>query len=98
LADGQHYWSAIKVHRAIGPGVLESAYLTALAHDLRLKKLKVEAQKMLPLVYDGILTRKAYRLDLFVEEQIVVEIKVAKAILPIDMSQIQTYLTLTNTK
>src|SRR5688572_6166909 len=90
--------SGIKVHKALGPGLLESAYRNALAHDLKLKKLRVEAEKTLPLVYDGIRTNKGYRLDLFVEKKVVVEVKAAKAILPIDLSQMQTYLTLTESK
>ena len=85
--------SAIKVHKALGPGLLESAYRNGLAHDLRLNKLKVEVEKTLPLIYDGIRTNKAYRLDLLVENKVVVEVKAAKAILPIDLSQMQTYLT-----
>jgi GxxExxY protein len=83
------------VHRALGPGLLESAYRNGLAHDLKLKKLDVETEKTLPLVYDGIRTNKGYRLDLLVENKVVVEVKAAKAILPIDLSQMQTYLTLT---
>ncbi|MGQ0562710.1 MAG: GxxExxY protein [Gemmatimonadota bacterium] len=87
--------SAIKVHKALGPGLLESAYRNGLGHDLKLQKLRVEMEKTLPLVYDGIRTRKGYRLDLLVENKIVVEVKAAKAILPIDLAQMQTYLTLT---
>jgi GxxExxY protein len=87
--------SAIKVHRALGPGLLETAYRNGLAHDLQLKKLRVEMEKTLPLVYDGIRTKKGYRLDLLIENRVVVEVKAAKAILPIDFSQMQTYLTIT---
>jgi GxxExxY protein len=90
--------SALKVHKALGPGLLESAYRNALAHDLKLKKLNIEIEKTVPLIYDGIRTTKGYRLDLFVENKIVVEVKAAKAIQPIDFSQMQTYLTLTGTR
>ena len=90
--------SAIKVHRALGPGLLESAYRNGLTHDLRLQKLRIEVEKTLPLVYDGVRTNKGYRLDIFVEKKVVVEVKAAKAILPIDISQMQTYLTLTESK
>jgi GxxExxY protein len=86
--------SALKVHKALGPGLLETAYRHGLAHDLKLKKLRVEVEKTLPLVYDGIRTKKGYRLDLLIENKVVVEVKAAKAILPIDFSQMQTYLTL----
>ena len=90
--------SAIKVHRALGPGLLESAYRNGLAHDLRLKKFRIKVEKTLPLIYEGIRTNKGYRLDIFVEKKVVVEVKAAKAILPIDLSQMQTYLTLTETQ
>lgn len=55
-------------------------------------------EKTLPLIYDGIRTKKGYRLDLFVEKKVVVEVKAARAIFPIDMSQMQTYLTLTEAR
>ena len=87
--------SALIVHKALGPGCLESAYRHGLAHDLKLKGFCVEIEKTLPLIYNGVRTKKGYRLDLFVENKIVVEVKAAKAILPIDIAQMQTYLTLT---
>ena len=87
--------SAIIVHKALGPGLLESAYRSALAHDLKSKGMRLEVEKTLPLVYGGIRTKKGYRLDLFVDNRIVVEAKAAKGIQPIDVSQMQTYLTLT---
>lgn len=87
---------ALKVHKALGPGLLESAYRNALCHELRLNHLVVEMEKAQPLTYDGIRTKKGYRIDLLVENQIVVEVKAAKAIHPIDISQMQTYLKLTN--
>ena len=86
--------SALKVHKALGPGLYESAYRNGLVHDLKLKKLRVEVEKTLPLIYDGIRTKKGYRLDLLVEEKVVVEVKAEKAILPIHFAQMQTYLTL----
>ena len=87
--------SAFRVHNALGPGLLESAYRNGLAHDLTLKKRYVEIEKTLPLIYDGVRTKKGYRIDLLVERKVVVEVKAAKAIQPIDISQMQTYLTLT---
>ena len=86
--------SALKVHKALGPGCLESAYKNALHHDLTRKDIRVELEKSFPLVYDGIRTKKGYRVDLLVEKKIVVEVKAAKAIVPVDISQVQTYLTL----
>lgn len=89
---------AIKVHRALGPGLLETAYRNCLCHELRRSHLFVEMEKSLPLIYDGVRTKHGYRVDLLVENQIVVEVKAAKAIHAIDMSQMQTYLTLTGCK
>jgi GxxExxY protein len=86
---------ALKVHKALGPGLLESAYRNASCHEFRLNGLSVEMEKALPLIYGGIRTKKAYRLDLLVENRIVVEIKAEKAIHPIDLVQMQTYLKLT---
>jgi GxxExxY protein len=86
---------AIKVHRALGPGLLESAYKACLAHELRKAKLPVEAERALPVVYDGILLDCGYRLDLVVAGQLVVEVKSVRALAPIHTAQILTYLKLT---
>jgi GxxExxY protein len=90
--------SALRVHKALGPGLLESAYLNSFSHDLKLNNLKIETEKTLPLVYDGIRTKKGYRIDLLIENKVIVEVKAVKAIRPIDVSQMQTYLTLTGLK
>ena len=90
--------SAIKIHRALGPGLLESAYRNSMHHELKLRGLDVEMEKHLPLVYDGVRTNKGYKIDLLVENRVVVEVKAEKAIHPIVMSQVQTYLKLTGYK
>ncbi len=90
--------SALKVHKALGPGLLETAYRGGLAHDLKLQRLHVEIEKTLLLVYEGIRTAKAYRLDLIVEGKVIVEVKATKAIAPINLSQMQTYLRLSGAR
>jgi GxxExxY protein len=67
--------AAIEVHRALGPGLLESAYEECLCHDLKLAGLSVERQRALPVEYRGIRLECGYRLDLLVENAVVVEIK-----------------------
>jgi len=67
--------AAIEVHRALGPGLLESAYEACMVYELRLRKLKVECQKSLPVFYKDVMLDCGYRLDLMVEGQLIVEIK-----------------------
>lgn len=90
--------SAFVLHSSLGPGCFESAYKNGLYHDLRRKHIRVEFEKSFPLVYNGHVTKKGYRVDLLVERKVVVEIKAAKSIAPVDFAQIQTYLTLTGCK
>jgi len=85
---------AIDVHRAVGPGLLESAYQACLEHELRLRGLKVETQKPLRLVYRDLTIHCAYRLDLVVEQQVVVEVKAVDRLLPIHHAQVMAYLKL----
>jgi GxxExxY protein len=86
--------AAIEVHRHLGPGLLESTYEACLTHELKLRELKAENQKSLPLVYKGITLDNGYRLDLIVEDQVIVEIKSVKALLPIHEAQLLSYLKL----
>ncbi len=86
--------AALKVHRVLGPGVLESAYEACMAIELRKRGLLVETQKPMSIVYDGVALDMGYRLDLLVERQIVVELKVVSKILPIHKSQLLSYLRL----
>lgn len=85
---------AFKVHKALGPGLLESGYRNAFVHELKRNKLFVEVEKPLPLIYDGIRTKKGYKIDVLVEEKVLVELKAERAIHQINISQVQTYLTL----
>jgi len=84
--------AAIEVHRNLGPGLLESAYEECLCHDLRLAGFSFEQQRALPVEYKGIRLECGYRLDLLVENAVVVEIKAVSAIEPIHEAQLLTYL------
>jgi len=85
---------AIKVHRGVGPGLLESAYEACLFHELSKTDLKIEKQKPLPLMYDDVKLDCGYRLDLLVEGKVIVEIKAVKALEEIHTAQLLTYLKL----
>lgn len=84
--------SAIEVHRELGPGLLESAYEACLFFELAQAGLKVERQKALPVYYKSIRIDCGYRLDLLVEDQIIVELKSIEALLPIHKAQLISYL------
>jgi GxxExxY protein len=86
--------AAIRVHSALGPGLLESAYETCLAYELRERGLLVRTQVALPVVYKTIQMDLAYRIDLLIEESIVVELKTVSKLLPIHEAQLLTYLKL----
>lgn len=86
--------AAFKVHSALGPGLLESSYEHCLAYELRESGLKVETQKALPLVYKEVKLECGYRIDLFVENEIVLEIKAVDAINDIHLAQVLTYMKL----
>jgi GxxExxY protein len=85
---------AMKVHTVLGPGLLESAYEACLAHELRKGGLKVEAQVQLPVVYDNVRIDLGYRIDLLVEDQVVVELKAVQAINKLHEAQLMSYLKL----
>ena len=86
--------AAIEVHRALGPGLLESAYEACLAHELGVRGLTVERQKPLPLLYKGLALDCGYRLDLLVAQKVIVEIKAVERLLPIHEAQVLSYLKL----
>jgi len=90
--------SAYKVHSALGPGLLESAYQACLIYELRKKGLKVEPEKALPLVYDEIKLDCGYRIDLLVENRVVVELKTVEAFTEVHTAQVLTYLKLSGCK
>lgn len=89
---------AIKVHRAIGPGLLESAYEECLFYELNKTNLKIEKQKALPLIYEDIKLECGYRMDIVVENKVIVEIKSIEKLIDIHLAQILTYLKLSNCK
>ena len=72
---GKIIGAAIDVHRALGPGLLESAYETCLIYELRLRRLKTESQKAMPIFYKDVMLDCGYRVDLIVNDQVIVEIK-----------------------
>jgi GxxExxY protein len=84
--------AAIQVHRELGPGLLESAYETCLCHELSLYNLTVERQKVIPIFYKGVSLDAGYRLDLVVENQVIVEIKAVSELLPVHEAQLLSYL------
>ena len=85
---------AIRVHHKLGPGLLESAYKECLKYELIKKGLFVEKEKPLPIIYDEIHLDYGYRIDLLIENQVVVEIKSVEAINDIHLAQVLTYLRL----
>lgn len=86
--------SAMRVHTALGPGLLESAYEACLCHELRKPGLRVQNQVELPVIYDWVTIDLGYRMDLVVEGQIVVELKCVEAINDIHRAQLLSYLKL----
>ena len=86
--------STIKVHRALGPGLLESAYQQCLAYELRKRGLRVECEVVLPIVYDGQQIDAGYRIDMFIEGCVIIENKAIDQVLPIHQAQLLTYLKL----
>jgi GxxExxY protein len=86
--------SAIEVHRALGPGLMESAYEECLSWELQQAKLAVQRQVPLPVVYKEVRLEIGYRLDLVVEKQVVIELKTVERLLPIHEAQLLTYLKL----
>ena len=86
--------AALRVHSALGPGLLESAYEACLVHELRKAGLRVSSQVGLPLQYDGMQLDVGYRLDLLVEGLVIVEIKAGEAITSIHHAQVLSYMKL----
>jgi len=83
---------ALKVHRALGPGLLESAYEACLAHELQRTGLKFDRQLALPVVYGGMTIDTGYRLDLLVEKLVVIEVKAVDSIIDLHRAQLLSYL------
>ncbi len=85
---------AIAVHRVLGPGLLESAYKSCLAYELRKRGLDVQSELALPVVYEGCKLEAGYRIDLLVANAVVVEVKSVDAVAPIHKAQLLSYLRL----
>lgn len=88
--------AAIEVHRALGPGLLESAYEGCLAHELALQGIPFERQKPLPVIYKGVKVDCGFRLDLVVDDLVIVELKSVAEINDVHNAQLLTYLKLTD--
>ncbi len=96
--SGQVVDAAMKVHSALGPGLLESAYEACLKHELGKRGKDVKQQVGLPVMYDGIQIDLGYRLDLLVDREIIVEIKAVEKLTPIHEAQLLSYLKLSERK
>jgi GxxExxY protein len=90
--------ASMKVHTELGPGLLESAYEVCLAHELTKRGLKVVSQLALPVQYDGIELDAGYRIDLLVEDRVIVELKAVEKTTPLHEAQLLSYLKLSNKK
>ncbi len=94
VLTGMIIGAAIEVHRALGPGLLESAYEECLCHELRAREIPFERQSPLSIHYKGIKLECGYRLDVFVDNRVVVELKSVEKLEPIHKAQLLTYLRL----
>jgi GxxExxY protein len=86
--------SAIQIHKALGPGLLESAYESCMMHELKLRGIHVSRQVPMPIRYKGMQLDAGYRLDLVVENMVVVELKSVQSLLPVHQAQLLSYLKL----
>jgi len=89
---------ALKVHRTLGPGLLESAYEECLYYELLKSNLKVEKQKPLPLIYEDVKMEIGYRVDLLIENKFIIEVKSVECLNDIHLAQVLTYLKLSDCK
>ena len=90
--------SALKVHKSLGPGLLESAYEKCLVYELRKHNLKVDVQKPLPLVYEEVKLEAGYRVDIMINNKVVIEIKSVESLNDVHKAQVITYLKLSDCK
>ncbi len=88
--------TAIKVHSALGPGLLESSYQRCLEYELRSMGLKSESEVVLPIVYGEVKIDAGYRIDMLVEDSVIIENKTVEKLLPIHEAQLLTYLKMNN--
>ena len=90
--------AAFRVHKALGPGLLESVYETCVKHELSKLDIVCESQVSVPVIYDNIQLDAALRLDLWIERKIIVELKAVEKVLPIHKAQLLSYLKLTQNR
>jgi GxxExxY protein len=86
--------AALEVHRYLGPGLLESAYEECLCHELCLRKLRFQQQVDLPVEYKGLKLNCGYKIDLAVQDEVIVELKAVEKLLPVHQAQLLTYIKL----
>lgn len=86
--------AAIEIHKSLGPGLLESVYVSALAYDLRLLGLHAPSQVPMPVIYKGVKLEIGFRIDMLVNDSVIVEVKSVENIAPVHYSQLLTYLRL----
>jgi GxxExxY protein len=90
--------SALKIHRALGPGLLESVYESSLLYELKEAGLKVKKQEPIPLIYKDVKLEIGFRADLIVEEKVIIEVKSVEALNDVHLAQVLTYLRLSGRK
>ncbi|PRY03373.1 GxxExxY protein [Pontibacter ummariensis] len=90
--------AALKVHKALGPGLLENAYEACLFYELTKSGLRVDKQKPLPLIYEEIKLEAGYRVDIIIENKLIIEVKAVEALNDLHLAQLLTYLKLSNCK
>ena len=90
--------SALRVHKVLGPGLLESAYEECLFYELKKFNLKVEKQKALPLIYEEVKLDVGYRIDIIIEDKFIVEVKSVESLTDVHLAQLLTYLRLSDCK
>ncbi|MBD2338618.1 GxxExxY protein [Calothrix sp. FACHB-156] len=88
--------AAYKVHTTLGPGLLESVYETVMDFELRRRKLQVQRQVIIPVVYEDVILDEGFRADLIVEDKVIVELKSVESVHPVHKKQLLTYLRLAN--
>ena len=88
--------AGVEVHRALGPGLLESTYRTCMVYELRDRRMNVVTEQMIPVRYKNLIMDGGYRVDLVVEDAVIVELKAVETVLPVHRAQVLSYLRLTN--
>lgn len=89
---GKIIGAAIEVHRCLGPGLLEPAYESCLEYELKQVQLRVRRQVPLPVIYKGLTLEQGFRIDLFVQDSVIVELKAVECLLPVHEAQLLSYL------